>query len=206
MAIELMKSLTPLDELGYQITNLQLMGSMYDAGHPTTYKLVAVILRTLLIGSSGDAPLAEQCLQNPHLPRLSVAGPHTSPNHIRLPADIQSGSMRLQAGMYLQNFNVLGGSIRATVIGPLFGADFLPLRSWLDQPFLEPPLTLRDFIRTVAHKEGGAHVELDHDSLAPFHACGFLHWPFTAGMAHPVAEALSRQIRDQHPAFVSRIP
>lgn len=201
------KTITELDELAYQILNLQALGRLYQEGVYPAYKLIAVVLRTLLIGSSGDAPFVRTCLPSASLPRLIVSGPHSQPSYLRVPAALMTGNSVFHAGCYLQNLDWHGmGFVEAVRVGPMFDPGMIPLEDWLNQEFLVHGLTLGKFIKLIAHKEGGAHIELTYPELSPLHACGFVHWPLIASLAEPVATALESQVLAANPGFMHAFP
>ena len=114
--------------------------------------------------------------------------------------------MSLAAGSHVRDANIDGGSVSTVRVGPMFADELLILDDWLVQPFLETPLTLGTFIACVAHKEGGAHIELGNARLAVLQRCGFLHWPFTAQIAQATVAALTEQFRVEHPGFTPHLP
>jgi hypothetical protein len=205
------KSITSLDEFSFQIENLLLAGMLYRFENHTAYKLIAMVLRTLLLGSSGDPPYAETCLAAPKLPRLRISGPFTVSGHYRMPADIfidspTGANFHLVAGCHVKSIDYQGGVVRSARVSGLFGDDLIPLSDWTNQPFLGSPLTLQSFIKLIAHKEGGVHIDLTNPELKPLHDCGFLHWPLLAAMATPIGLALRQQLHAQHPSHSPSLP
>jgi hypothetical protein len=175
----------------------------------TIYKNISTSLRLLLVGSSGQVGLVQEVLPGGRFPPLrKVPDPATPPDMFVLPAVawIESGEAKVQLGngtVTVKNLNVCGGALGAMRIGEMFDHDVtgLPLVSWLQQPFLRPNWTLRDFIKTVTNKDGGAHLDPNNDvqSLQQF---GYFHWHLTAGIGRELSSHIRRQISAAYPNHV----
>ncbi len=195
------------DELSYQVANLQFLCEAYWAGNHTLYKCATVILRTLVLGSSGDPPLVST-LNAPMLPRLARTMEEGDPGRFDMPSRVLLGQRLFfhpgsgVAGRVL----IDGGAIASARVGALFGVEMIPLAEWLAQRFLLPNLTLGDFIKHVTNKDGGAHFEENSEAMRRLRECASLHWPLTIRIGEVIAEELKVQMRREWPEFEFRIP
>ena len=175
----------------------------------TIYKNISASLRLLLVGSSGQVGLLQDVLPGGVFPRLrKVPDPATPADMIVLPAKawIKRGEAEVQLGngtVTVKTLNVCGGAVDAMRFGEMFdeAALGLPLVDWLQQPFLRPNWTLRDFIRTVTNKDGGAHLN-PNDALQALQQFGYFHWHLIAGMARSLSPHIRRQISSTYPNHV----
>lgn len=189
-----------LDELFDQLDQLKALVATFQQGHYAVYKSISVSLRLLLVGSSGDRPLVEDVLPAIELPKLIVVPPgDMEPDHLCLPAKAiitGAGRLELAAGCKVKSLMVSGGSaLSSSEFDTMFEADgTLPFGEWKMQSFLRPSWTLQDFIRTVAHKDGGAHFDPNQDQLRAMQNWGHFHWHLTACLALNVVEPIRSQL------------
>lgn len=198
-------------EMFDQLCNLSDTCQAFYAGRRAAYKLTSVVLRTLLRGSSGDGPLATQVLPNATLQRPLITPDDTAPpDHLILPAPVTiGGNIHLAAGMGVKSAEIQGGAVANISVGEMFerrDANRIPLADWLACPFLRLEWTLEDFIVTVAHKDGGAHVDPNDDQLQAMQAWGYFHWHVTAGIGRSVMLQLHEQFMSAHPDFERKYP
>jgi hypothetical protein len=176
----------------------------------TIYKSIAVSMRLLLTGSSGDAGLVETVLPMAALDPLRVEPmPPLPADHLVLPADtvIQSGAtLSIVAGARVRDLTVGGGAVVATTIGEMFDSTQTALRlaDWLAQPFLRPEWSIKSFISTVASKDGGAHLNTNQQ-LAAMQRWGYFHWHVMAGMARAVRPQIAKQLAVAYPSHVRAV-
>jgi hypothetical protein len=194
-----------IDEAFDQLDNIESLCELfYDRRKFTVYKNIAVSLRFLLTGSSGQAGLICKIIPDARLKPLRVApASDTPPDMLVLPAEvrIERGEAKVQLGpgiVTVKTLNVAGGAIDAMQIGDLFLSDAEPIgsRAWLNQAFLRPNWTLGKFIRTVANKDGGAHLDPNAD-LQALERWGYFHWHLIAGIARSLHPQLIAQLREK---------
>src|SRR5260221_2242385 len=200
-----------LDEAFDQLDNVDAMCDLfYRFKKFTIYKAIGVSLRFMLTGSSGDQGLIQQVLPAVRLSLLRVVRDSSlADGHLKLPTDVVivgSGRIHLAAGVGVQNLNVAGGAVQAmTCEDPFNGSGAtLDLPAWLEQPFLRPEWTLSDFIRVIANKDGGAHLESNQKLLA-MKKWGYLHWHLTAGVGRGLLPQLRTQLVAAYPNHIRAI-
>ncbi len=208
-----------IDEIWDQVDNLQAQCRQFGGGLYTIYKSISVILRTLLLGSSGQPPLLMPVLPDvSFFPLASTPvkpfceGPW-SPAEIVVTNDA-SGSLHYCAGSTMQyylasedggvvlsrNDPIEGDVLRRIEVKNLFNpmGHRLSLEDWLAQPFLGIDWTLRDFLKCIVHKDGGAHLDQSAkvDSLRKF---GYIHWHLTAMIAKYAAGEIASHLERAYP-------
>jgi hypothetical protein len=195
-----------IDETFDQLDNIESLCKMFESGNFTIYKSISASLRLLLTGSSGHAGLFEDVLPAGHLWRLlKVPDPSTPPEWLVLPAAVRliRGEASIQVGngtVTVQNLNVCGGAVGAMEVGEMFDNSTppLPLKDWLDQSFLRPDWTVRQFIGVVTNKDGGAHHD-PNSKLLTMQKWGHIHWHLTTGIARSILPQIRSQLSIQHP-------
>lgn len=196
-----------LDELLYQVVNLQLTCDLFLAGNYTAYKAASVILRILLTGTRHDnRPLAHH-LPNAKLPQLLEVDFQNDQEHFRLPADLMLlPGMTLKRGSGNRSIVVQGGAMHRWRLGPMFSDKLVPIDDWLSQPFISSESTLRSFIRNVAHKDGGAHYEADHATIRSYQDASSYYWWVMMSIASTVADSLLTQYSEAFPGREGILP
>ncbi len=206
------------DKLGYQLHNLHAQcQSFCQKTNWMAYQPISVVLRTLLIGSSGDAALATQAFDDIRLFPLTVEPDPTKPDYLRLPADVTistqgGGSLVMSAGSNGKNLFVENGAVANSSFGQMFdeAKQPIPLAEWLTQPFLRSDWTLSMFIRAVAHGAGGAHVEARNADLRAIiealDAWGSCYWHITPGIGRSVHPQLVAQYAAAYPGHQPSLP
>jgi hypothetical protein len=192
-----------VDEMLDQLDNLEGMCGLFARGQYTIYKNIAVTLRFLLTGSSGDQGLFPATVPSAQLPPVLVSPVGVSHGFLALPARVRivsgKADLKIGAGVHVRDLEVAGGAVRATVIGDVFGeGPALPVRAWLDQPFLRQDWKLGEFIAIVANKDGGAHLARNA-KLAALKRWGYFHWHVTAGIARGVLPTIRGQLMASYP-------
>ena len=154
-----------IDEIWDQVDNLQTQCKQFGRGLYTSYKSISVILRTMLLGSSGQPPLLMPVLPDVSFFPLALTpvkpfgeGPW-SPAEIVVTNDA-GGSLHYGAGSTMQyylasenggvvlsrNEPIQGDVLWRTEVKNMFNpmGRRLSLAAWLAQPFLGVDWTLRD--------------------------------------------------------------
>lgn len=114
------------------------------AGSIHSYRSTAASLRALLCdyNRGKDVSLLPRCYRNPQLP--AIRGEMTTETTLYIPARMA--------------FDGRGGCVVSGLFEPNPGN--LPIVIWLQQPIMDPNTTIKEFIRSVADKEG-AHTDED---------------------------------------------
>lgn len=207
-----------IDELWEQIENLQSQCKEFGRGNFSLYKSMSVILRTVLVGSSGYPALLGAVLPNSSYYPLRIIPVQSLTKGIVTPAEIvvtndQGGELHYSAGGTMPYLGIDGGGVVLSKVAPVGGDVIwrtevknmfdimgrrLPLAVWLAQPFLRPNWSIKSFIRCVAHKDGGAHVD-DSDQLRAMKAFGNIHRHFTERISRYLAAEIAVQLQQTYP-------
>ena len=200
-----------IDEAWDQLDNLESMRYLFDQGRFAIYKNIAVSLRFLLTGSSGQPGLISDVLPTPAFFPLRTKP--TAANRLPfllLPAEITikrgQASVRLGPGASVRDLDVAGGALGAITVGEMFdiAAAPIPLASWLQQPCLRGEWPLRTLISTVANKDGGAHLDTN-EQLRAMKRWGHFHWYLIAGIAKSVYPQIRTQLLTAFPTHVREV-
>ncbi len=199
-----------IDETLDQLDNVESLCDLFFGRRQfTIYKNIAGSLRLLLTGSSGHVGLVETVLPAGGLWRLrKIPDPMTPADMLVLPAAVlvESGDAKVRVGngtVTVKELNVKGGAVSAMDIGEMFesSSPALPIRDWLQQPFLRPTWTIRSFISAVANKDGGAHLD-PNPTIEAMQRWGHLHWHLTAALARSVLPQVREQLTATYPSHV----
>lgn len=175
-----------IDESLEQLDSLRSQVRQFCAGEISVYKSMSVIVRTLLMGSSGHKGLVEYVLPHATFLPLRIRPIGRINAGIVAPGDIEvtndfGGTLHYKAGgtmpylgmenggIVLSRTAVVGGAVVArTRVHSIFHVlgEPLPLAEWLRQPFLRSEWTINTFIRCIANKDGGAHVDSNEELVA----------------------------------------
>ena len=205
-----------VDEVLDQLDNVKLLVRLfYGERLFTVYKSIAVASRLLFSGSSGEKGIVAGALPAALLPRLTVVPEvGVAEGHLSVPGDTvishggaHSGSLQVGRGARISKIIVDGGAIAKTSIGEMFdhASSPLPLTDWLTQPFLRSEWTLDEFIRNVANKDGGAHLDSNHARIKALEDWGYFHWHITAGIGRSLEPVVRQAIASAYPAHVRAI-
>jgi hypothetical protein len=196
-----------VDELYNQLDNLKdLVGLFYDFKRFTIYKQIAVSLRLLLTGSSGDAGLVADVLPVAQLlPLLKTPDAVMEPGTMLLPTRVRlvTENVQLTLGngrVIVKELEYMGSAVASMQWEDMFdkvGAP-LPLADWLAQRFLRPDRTLQKFISTIGSKDGGAHFNPNED-IVMMQKWGNLQSHLTAGVAKSVYPQILAQLSAAYP-------
>lgn len=210
-----------LDELWEQLEILQSHCVQFSAGSHGVYKSMSVILRTCLLGSSGDSALVARALPHAEFFPLRVLPVEVPTGQLATPAEItvvndRGGILNLSAGISVPFLGIEDGAIVLSAAGPIGGevvkrtrvkAIFdvigtrVSLDTWLAQPFLRPEWSLSKFIKVIANKDGGAHVERNAQVTA-MEGFGNIQRQIMHQIARYVAGEILAQLRQTYPAHV----
>lgn len=138
------------------LKQIQLSIDNYSDENDFPYKSISVQLRILFCDQN---PLYEKLFPDLKLHPLLRGGMNNWPQ-----------SLKDSCVLFIQGRIHFPGNAGKCEIVKLFDADsqnLLPIEQWLNQTLLvleKTPITIRDIIRSVANKDGGAHVDskLDH--------------------------------------------
>jgi len=201
---------SPIEKIDVLLEHLesleQLCELFFTRNAHTIYRSISGPLRFLLVGSTGDEGLVKDVLPAASFHRLKVLPQtETTSGHLTLPAwtDILRGrsSIRLAGGSKVHSLNVQGGAVGSMSMECMFDTEGsqLPILDWLAQPFLWQNRTLADFIRTVANKDGVAHLG-SHNDLLAMKRWGHLHWHLVAHVGRYVLAPIREQLTTAYPA------
>ncbi len=209
-----------LDEVFDQLASLRSQCKQFARGEQTVYKSMSGILRILLVGSSGADPLVKPVMPDATLFPLRVVPVEAPSDAVIAPGEVvvtndAGGELHLSAGSCLRHltteeggvvlsrdcapgFDVLWRIELGRIINP-FGAR-ISLDTWLEQSFLWSDWTIRKFIKCIANKDGGAHVE-GNSRIKRLRSCGYIHWHITQKLCVYLAAELETQLRERYPDF-----
>lgn len=208
-----------VDETWEQVDALSIFCNSFSEGQYVVYKHMSVALRTLLIGSSRYPSLVETILPNSKFFPLLYTPTCNLEKGIITPAKIvvvndQGGTLHYFAGGKMPYLGIEDGGIvlsknepyggdvvHRTTIKNLFDistTNRLSLDVWLHQPFLRLKWTIYSFIRCVAHKDGGAHIDND-EQLTAMKGFGNIHRHLTERISNYIVGELKFQLNQTHP-------
>lgn len=213
-----------IDELWDQIDNLQGHCKIFAQGTFTIYKGMSVTLRMILVGSSGDDALVEAVLPNALFFPLNIIPTGKITSGIITPCEIvvtndQGGELHYAAGGTMPFLGIEGGGVVLSKIAPVGGdtrrrtkvknmlnvmGNRLPLDAWLAQPFLRREWSIRSFIKCIAHKDGGAHVNASLQ-LEVMEHFGNIHSHLTERISSYVGAEIASQLRQAYPKHLRRV-
>lgn len=209
-----------LNEVFDQLASLRSHCKQFGAGEHTVYKSMSGILRILMVGSTGADPLVKHVLPDAGFLPLRLVVIESPKDEIVAPGEVCvtndcGGELHLSAGSPLRHlttdeggivlsrdcapgFDVLWRIELGRIINPL-GAR-ISLETWLEQSFLWSDWTVRKFIKCIANKDGGAHVE-GNSRIKRMRSCGYIHWHITQKFCVYLAAELETQLRERYPDF-----
>lgn len=210
-----------LDELWEQLEILESHCVQFSAGSHGVYKSMSVILRTCLLGSSGDSALVARVLSQAAFFPLRIHPVRVSAGQLIAPAEIvvvndNGGTLHLAAGSAMCFLGIEDGGVVLSGEGPIGGevvrrtqvkAIFdvmgmrLPLEPWLAQPFLRAEWSLSKFVRVIAHKDGGAHIGTS-PQISAMEGFGNIHRHIMEQISRYVAGELLAQLQQTYPGHV----
>jgi hypothetical protein len=194
-------------ELYDQLDSLNAMlGLFYDFKRFTIYKQIAVTLRLLLTGSSGDPGLVVPVLPAVQfLPLLKAPDPVMDPGFMLLPArcTLANSNVKLTFGngrVIVKELDYAGSAIADMQWESLFDPSAKPLvlADWLPQPFLRPERTLGQFINLIANKDGGAHFD-PNEKIAALQKFGNFQSHLICGIAKSVLPQITDHVKAAFP-------
>lgn len=208
-----------IDEAWQQVEALASLCKSFSEGQYVLYKNMSVTLRTLLVGSSGYPPLVKDVLPKSEFYPLQHAPIHETDEGIIAPAVIvitndQGGELHYypggtmpylgieDGGVVLNKKTPVGGDvIHRTSIKNLFNVtthNRISLDSWMYQPFLRANWTITSFIKCVAHKDGGAHID-NNKQLKAMQGFGNIQCHLTERISSYIVGELKVQLNQAHP-------
>lgn len=129
------------------ITIIQNNVEAYDSGQSACYKVIASQLRILVCDTYNrqDNSLLPKVFPNPRF------HPFANP-------DLSEGKKAGRQLIFFMPGTLTSNSCRVFDVFEL-DQEPIPLASWLDQHLFDETVTIRVLIRSVADKDGGAHVD-----------------------------------------------
>jgi len=212
-----------VDEIWDQLDNLRLAVEAFASGTLAAYKSMSVILRTLLTGSSSKQGLVALALPTARFYPLKRV-PRNMGRGFEIPAEIvvvndQGGELHYMAGNDMPFLGIEHGGVVLSKTGPLsgdvvsrtkvkslweVGGNRIALDPWLAQSFLRQEWTLASFIKCVAHKDGGAHFDPNHQ-LEVMESFGSIHRRLTECVSQYVLHEIKCQIVQAFPRHRRRV-
>lgn len=139
------------EDLNALIDNLEDSIKLYKSGRKNAYRLVAIGLRTLLCDA--DTVLLRIFPDAALHPLNSLASRLKSSSNPLLDVITFSTSGRV----------VLDGEGGVVVEDLFYDGEPLPLNNWLEQPLISKKITIKEFISSIADKEG-KHSDPEYNS------------------------------------------
>lgn len=213
-----------IDELWDQLDNLQTHCKEFRRGSYAVYKSMSVILRTVLLGSSGHVALGEAVLPKASFYPLVIVPIRSLTKGIITPAEIvvtndQGGELHYSAGGTMPYLGIEDGGVVLSKVTPVDGDVLhrtkvknlfdlsgarLSLAAWLAQSFLRREWSIRSFIICVAHNDGGAHIG-NSPQLKEMEQFGNIHRHLTERVSSYVRAEIAFQIKQCYPTHSRRI-
>lgn len=154
---------------------------LFHAGRWHAYRVVAVELRKLLCdGRDGSNAL---------IPRIwNPVRLHPLPAIARLPMD-DAVTFQMPA---FASFDGKGGYVVERIFDER--SPLIELEEWLEQPFLSQKVTIREFVKSAAEKEGAHSDKNFNDTLLLTYGLCFLDEPLHKALLVGIAEYVIRVI------------
>ena len=147
-----------IKKLEEQLKLLKNSAELYDKGRVEEALNIAIRLRVLFYDTSSSTSLIKYLKQKETIKLLSTLEDH-SKNPMLKNIEIQSSIYFLTSNGQRAFFDKTGRS------------ELIPLKEWLTETIItlaNKPYSRIDIIKITVHKDGGAHIEVDHEDLKPF--------------------------------------
>ena len=147
-----------IKKLEEQLKLLKNSAELYDKGRVEEALNIAIRLRVLFYDTANSTSLIKYLKQKETIKLLSTLEDYSKNPMLK--------NLTIKSSIYFLTSNGQRAFLDKTG-----RSELIPLKEWLTETILilgNKPYSRIDIIKITVHKDGGAHIEMDHEDLKPF--------------------------------------